>query len=192
MCTSSAPSRFAATAASIAVLPAPMTTTLPRIAVVAPSLIVRDELQRIDHPGVSSPLHRQPCIAPRPTPRKITSYSCSNAASAASSPISRQTELHPEPCDHLDLAQAVRRAQLVLRHAIGIQPARQRTLAQRRSPEIPAASAPPRSQRCRASADAGDPPFFSAAAPLRHLPPPAWKLSIAYRCRRPISMGCWL
>ena len=67
-------------------------------------------------------------------------------------PISACPELHSQRLHQLHFAQAVAGAQLVLRHAIGIQPAGQGPLVENRHRE----SVPP--QFRRAASDAGPPP----------------------------------
>ncbi len=93
------PGRRAALAASMAVLPAPTTTTVP----VSSRRSARSCTRQMSSSAFITPLASSPgifsrCMAPRPTPRKIKSNSSSSAASVARRIRSRRQSGTPRPC----------------------------------------------------------------------------------------------
>ena len=144
----------AALAASIAVFPAPTTTTVPCSSRRWPVLYAAISSSAFITPSASSPGMLSRCIAPRPKPRKMKSNSFSSASSAAAESLHAATELHAQRADQLHLTQAVGGAQFVFGHAIGIQSARQRAALDDGGPRALPAQLRRAGQRCRTAANA--------------------------------------
>ena len=107
-------------------------------------LICRNELQRIHHTGVISARNLQPMPRSQAHANKNQIKILFDPRQLLRINLHAKPKLDAQLFDQLNLAQARPRRQLVLRHSVRIQPARQRHAARTPSPQSPAAPALPR------------------------------------------------
>ena len=160
--TSSAPSRRAAFAASIAVLPAPITTTFPATLAIFAVLYAAINSSASTTPRVIFARNLQPLHRSQAHAKKNQIKLLLDLRQRLCVDLRTEAKLDAQLFDQLNLAQARPRRQLVLSHAVGIQPTRQRPPLEHRHRKSLLRQLCGARQRCRARADARDFAFTSS------------------------------